>query len=305
MTLIDDFSRYTVVCLLRNKSDVAGCIKKYVAHVNNRFGRAPCVIRSDGGGEYVNHELRMFYEKEGIEAQLTAAYSPQQNGVAERRNRSLQEMSSCMLLDAGLPRKYWGEAIMTSAYIQNRMPSRSVDTTPYQKWFGEKPSVEHMKVFGSVAYVHIPNVKRSKMDAKSEKLVFVGYCSDRKAYRFVDPATDKLTISRDVRFLELPNGSIERSASEIKNNSSSIELILDGGKGKIQEEPAIADDPVQEQRTTEDEEGEELYYDSTEDLIEEEGAKRRTRGVLPKRLTDYVVGYTHLAIAAAKSIDER
>lgn len=108
MTLIDDFSRYTVVCLLRQKSDAAGCIQRFVAHVKNRFGRAPCVIRSDGGGEYVNHELKQFYEKEGIQAQFTAAYSPQQNGVAERKNRTLQEMATCMLLDAGLDRKYWG-----------------------------------------------------------------------------------------------------------------------------------------------------------------------------------------------------
>lgn len=108
MTLIDDHSRYTVVCLLRQKSDAARCIKRYVAHVKNRFGRAPCVIRSDGGGEYANQELKEFYELEGIQAQFTTAYSPQQNGVAERKNRSLQEMATCMLLDAGLPKKYWG-----------------------------------------------------------------------------------------------------------------------------------------------------------------------------------------------------
>lgn len=111
MTLIDDFSRYTVVCLLQKKSDVARCIKRYVAHVKTRFGRAPCVIRSDGGGEYVNDELRSFYEAEGIQAQYTAAYSPQQNGVAERKNRTLQEMATCMLLDANMPKKYWGEAV--------------------------------------------------------------------------------------------------------------------------------------------------------------------------------------------------
>lgn len=108
MTLIDDYSRYTVVCLLRQKSEAAGCIKRIVAHVKTKFGRALCVIRSDGGGEYVNEELKDFYASEGIQAQYTAAYSPQQNGVAERKNRSLQEMATCMLLDAGLDKQYWG-----------------------------------------------------------------------------------------------------------------------------------------------------------------------------------------------------
>lgn len=290
MTLIDDFSRYTVVCLLRNKSDAAGCIKQYVAHVKNRFGRAPCVIRSDGGGEYVNNELKLFYEQEGIEAQFTAAYSPQQNGIAERKNRTLQEMASCMLLDAGLPKKYWGEAVMTATYVQNRLPSRSVDTTPYQKWFGEKPSVEHMKVFGSLAYVHIPNVRRTKMDAKSQKLVFMGYCSDRKAYRFVDPETDKLTISRDARFLELRNGSLERPGSKVRNTGF-VEVSLENGRTKIQEEPAIIDHRIQEERTNQDELEEDLYYDTSEDPPNvEEGSKRSTRGALPKRLKDYIVG---------------
>lgn len=116
MTLFDDFSRYTVVCLLKNKSEAAGKIKQYVRWVENFFGRKPLVIRSDRGGEYVNRELRKFFEAKGIHAQYTTPYSPQQNDVAERKNRSLQEMASCMLSDAGLEKIYWGEAVMTATY---------------------------------------------------------------------------------------------------------------------------------------------------------------------------------------------
>lgn len=107
LTMTDDFSRYCVVFLLRQKSDVAGCIKRYVAHCKTRFGRPPCIIRSDGGGEFINRELKDFYDLEGIQSQVTAPYSPQQNGIAERKNRTLQKMASCMLLDAGLAKKYW------------------------------------------------------------------------------------------------------------------------------------------------------------------------------------------------------
>lgn len=119
MTLIDDYSRYLVLYLLRDKSQAKDCIKSYVRMVENKFGRKPRIIRSDRGGEFVNKELKQFYSDEGIEMQLTAGYSPEQNGVAERRNRYLQEMAMCMLLDAGLEKQYWGEAVAAVAYIQN------------------------------------------------------------------------------------------------------------------------------------------------------------------------------------------
>lgn len=112
MTIVDDYSRYSEIFLLKYKSDIASCIKRYVAMVRTKFGRNPTVIRSDAGGEYMNRELKTFYETEGIQAQFTAAYSPQQNGVAERKNRSLKEMTTYMLLDAKLDKKYWGEAIL-------------------------------------------------------------------------------------------------------------------------------------------------------------------------------------------------
>ena len=89
-------------------------------------------IRSDGGGEFVNRELNELYRAEGIRPQYTLPYSPQQNGIAERKNRSLQEMAICMLADAGMSKLYWGEAVMTAAYLQNRLPSRVINRTPYE-----------------------------------------------------------------------------------------------------------------------------------------------------------------------------
>lgn len=305
MTIIDDFSRYTVVCLLRHKSDAAACIKRYVAHVKNLFGRAPCVIRSDGGGEYVNHELKQFYAEEGIQAQITAAYSPQQNGVAERKNRTLQEMATCMLLDAGLKKAYWGEAIMTASYLQNRLPSRSVDTTPYERWYNKKPSMQHLRVFGTVAYVHIPEVKRAKLDPKAQKLVFVGYCTDRKAYRFVNPETDRVTISRDARFIELQDDVATCSDSIKKNDGGWIEISVDNGKDGTQEEPAVQEEQaVPEER--EDSEEEFHGWDSGDEQPADAGGsstKRQTRGVLPKRLEDYVVDVA-LAVEEPQNYEE-
>lgn len=310
MTLIDDHSRYTVVCLLRQKSDAAGCIKQFVAQVKNRFGRAPCVIRSDGGGEYVNRELKDYYAKEGIQAQYSAAYSPQQNGVAERKNRTLQEMATCMLVDAGLDRKYWGEAVVTAAYVQNRLPSRSVSRTPFELWFDRKPEFKHFRVFGSAAYVHVPDVKRSKLDCKAQKLIFVGYCEDRKAYRFLNTTTDTITISRDARFIELKNGSLENN-DQAEDNVGDDGLCSVGSTDAVQqkqsdiqagptveEEPAAEEEPEPGQESgagAQPSDSEEEFFGWEEEQLEGTAAgtttstKRSTRGVLPRHLKDYVV----------------
>lgn len=207
LTITDDFSRFTVTYLLRHKSEAAAHIKEYVKWVENLFGRKPCVVRSDGGGEFVNKELRHFYKAEGIRPQFTTPYSPQQNGVAERKNRSLGEMATSMLVDAGLEKRFWGEAILTATYLQNRLPSRSVPKTPYELWWGKKPELGHLRVFGSQAFVHVPDTERKKMYRKATKHTFIGYAIEQKGYRFVDLETDLITVSRDARFIELGNGS--------------------------------------------------------------------------------------------------
>ena len=148
-----------------------------------------------------------FYKSEGIQPQFTTAYSPQSNGMVELKNKSLTEMATCMLNDVGLDKKYWGEAMYTATYLQNRIPSRSIPRTPFELWWGRKPDLKHLRVYGSEAYVHVPNVKRGKLDSKARKLVFVGYAIEQKAYRFVDLETGKITISRDARFIEFGNGT--------------------------------------------------------------------------------------------------
>lgn len=168
-----------------------------------------------------HRELRQFYEDEGIKAQFTTPYTPEQNGVAERKNRSLQEMAVCMLADADMEKLYWEEAIMTATYLQNKIPSRVVSKTPYELWTNHKPNISHLKVFGCEAYVQIPAAKRFKLDQKSVKLTFVGYSEKHKGYRFVDRSTNYVTINRDARFIELGDGSDQSSREKVPIDAGS------------------------------------------------------------------------------------
>lgn len=235
MTLIDDYSRYTFVYFLKHKSEVENKIREFVKLVQNQFGRKPRIIRSDQGGEYSSKELRKFYTNEGIKVEYTTAYSPQQNGVSERKNRSLSEMGRCMLRDAGMHKKYWAEAINTACYLQNRLPSAAVGSTPFEMWFGRKPELKHLRLFGCSGYMMIPAAKRSKLDVKALKMTFVGYSAEHKAYRMLDMSTGQIHISRDVRFIELGDGSKETLPEQKLGESSEIEWTFTEKKSQDEE----------------------------------------------------------------------
>ncbi|MCH92472.1 retrovirus-related pol polyprotein from transposon tnt 1-94 [Trifolium medium] len=140
---------------------------------------------------------------QGIKRQLTTAYTPQQNGVSERKNRTIMNMVRCMLSDKNVPKKFWPENVKWAVYVLNRSPTMSVkNVTPEEAWSGMKPSVKHFKVFGCLAFVHIPDVQRKKLDNKSIKCVHLGVSEESKAYKLYSPIDKKIIISRDVVFDE-------------------------------------------------------------------------------------------------------
>lgn len=235
LTMIDDFSRYTVIYFLRHKSEVEEKIKEFVAMAKNQFGRAPKILRTDGGGEYIAKSLKAFLNSEGIKTQKTAAYSPQQNGVAERKNRTLVESARCMLTDADLPNYLWAEAVNTANYIQNRITTKGAENIPYFLWNGNKPRVDHFEMFGTKCYVHIPKEKRHKLQNTATQMLFVGYDSEAKAFRCFDPVKRNVVISRDVRFHrnEIHTGNVTVDLSTTVRNQQSFEnheLIHDSEK---------------------------------------------------------------------------
>ncbi len=182
LTFTDDKSRYSWVYILKTKDQVFNCFLEWKALVEKATKLKVRKLRTDNGGEYTSTQFKNHLKAEGIRHELTIPKTPEQNGVAERLNRSLVEMARSMLLDAKLPKKFWAEAISTAVYLKNRSPTKALKITPYQAWHGTKPNVNHLRVFGSNAYAHIPKDERSKFDSKTRKCINHGWLwnSDKK-----------------------------------------------------------------------------------------------------------------------------
>ncbi|KAJ9565988.1 hypothetical protein OSB04_001954 [Centaurea solstitialis] len=175
LVLIDDYSRYMWSFLLKHKSDASGVIKRFKRVIEKRTGKEIKTFHTDRGGEFTSHELNRFCDEEGISRMLTAPYAPQQNGIVERRNRTLLEMTRCLMKAKGVPNYLWGEAVRHATFIINRTPTRAlVGVTPYEKFYGEKPNLEDLKVFGCIAYDRVVSKHLKKLDDRSKPLVYLG-----------------------------------------------------------------------------------------------------------------------------------
>jgi len=138
-------------------------------------------LRSDGGGEYFSNEFSEYLKEHGIQRKYSCSYSPQQNGIAERKNKHIVEITRAMLNEKNLPNYFWAKAVATTVYIMNRTPTSAVHgMTLEEKFTCEKPDVSHLRVFGCIAYVHVPEEKRSKLDPKAEKCIFIEYSSEQR-----------------------------------------------------------------------------------------------------------------------------
>ncbi|KAL5745430.1 hypothetical protein ACOSP7_026576 [Xanthoceras sorbifolium] len=223
VTFIDDSTRKVWVYFLKKKSEVFDTFRKWKAMVENETGLKIKRLRSDNGGEYRDSRFREFCANSGIKMEKTVPMTPQQNGVAERMNRTLNERARSMRLHAGLPKMLWAEAVNTAAYLINRGPSVPLDGgIPEEVWSGKEVNISHLRVFGCISYVHIDSAERSKLDAKSNKCVFVGYGGDEFGYRFWDYENRKIVRSRDVIFNENLMYK-DRSIAELSSSTTEAE----------------------------------------------------------------------------------
>lgn len=262
VTFIDDFSRKVFVYTIKNKSEVLQTFKMFKNLVETQTDRKIKTLRTDNGGEYCSKEYSQFLGKYGIRHQTTAPYTPQQNGLAERMNRTIEEKVRCMLFDANLKKKFWAEAVNTAVYIINRsIASGLINKSPEEVWTNKKPNLKHLRIFGCKAMVHVPKQIRKKLDSKSKKMVFMGYCDNTKGYRLYDPEKDEIVKSRDVIFIETQPKEDESSIIEITENTEhqdqvQIQEIENRDELDVQE----LEDCIEEEAEFEDANSDDLTY---------------------------------------------
>lgn len=254
----------------------------------NKFGSRIKIVRSDNGGEYKNARMNEYLKQRGIVMENSAPYTPQQNGKAERANRTIFECARTMLRATDLPKNLWAEAVSTAVYILNRTThsSRKNLKTPYEVWTGRKPNLQHVRIFGTTAYAHVPKQFRRKLDDKSEKLVLIGYQGESSNYRLYDKEKKKIHVSRDVTFNEksVPeeseNGRMNGETLVLPRIEGAAEEIIDISDGEedviepIQEEPRQQNEPIQEEPRQQNEQQED---DNRRQLRRREDLRRPVR----------------------------
>uniref|UniRef100_A0A6V7JW40 Integrase catalytic domain-containing protein n=1 Tax=Bracon brevicornis TaxID=1563983 RepID=A0A6V7JW40_9HYME len=235
VTFIDEFTHYTVIYLLKHKSEVLTVFHDYVLKVETHFNSKIAYLYCDNGTEYLSNEFKNFCSQKGIQYHLTVPHTPQQNSIAERINRTLVEKARTLLYGANLGKELWGEAVLTATYLTNLTPTKAIpqDKTPYELWHNRKPRLDHLRIFGSTVYVHDKNRKR-KFDKKSIKGVLVGY--HQNGYKVLMIESNKIILARDVIFDEInfkitrPNkhrDEVEReenSTPELQKNDDRIKI---------------------------------------------------------------------------------
>jgi hypothetical protein len=209
--------------LLKTKDQALESFKKIKARAETESGSKLKGLRTDRGGEFTSNLFTVFCNENGIKHYTTTPYTPQQNGVVERRNQTVVEMARCMLKAMQVPPEFWGEAVCAAVYTLNRAPTKSLNNmTPFEAWHGRKPRVSHLRIFGCTTSVKIAGPNLSKLADRSRKMVFIGYEIGTKGYRFYDPSTAKLVVSRDVIFAENEPWNWDRASGNIVQEPDSF-----------------------------------------------------------------------------------
>ncbi|CAI7838510.1 unnamed protein product [Closterium sp. NIES-53] len=262
LTTVDDHTRAVWVYPLKTKGEVsAAVLKEWMPRAQRESGHKVKVIRTDNGGEPIGADFEAVLKKKGIQHQLTVPYNPQQNGVAERFNRTLQEGARTLLGRAGLPDPFWVTALWQVALVKNRVLATVGDKqwVPYTKWYGSAPAVNILRAYGCMVVFHVPKEKRRKLEASGRWGVHLGLAKDDKGWLIWDLTSQQLTVSRDVKFLEslyykewkqqqqkLPTTPLIIEADEVQRPSRQVQVTVsdeeisgvteDGGEPEVEEQ---------------------------------------------------------------------
>ena len=212
---------------MRHKNEAQSLLKRFFSYVFTQIESRIKTFRSDNGGEFIS--LRSFFQDNGVIFQLSCVYTPQQNGVMERKHLHILQVARALKFHAQLPTQFWGECALTAVHIINRLPSPILSfKNPFELLYSKPPSYSHLCVFGCLAYA--TNVHTShKFDYCAMPFIFIGYPVDQKAYKLFDLSTKKAFTSRDVKFHEdiFPYASLKSNSTlpSLTHNSSPIPLL--------------------------------------------------------------------------------
>ena len=254
VTFIDDSTRKVWVYFMKNKHEVFSVFKIWKAMVEIETNLKLKCLRSDNGGEYISDEFKRYCADNGIKMEKTIPGTPQQNGIAERMNRTLNERARSMRLHCGLPKTFWADAINTAAFLINRGPSVPLGfKIPEEFWSGKKVNLSYLKVFGCLAYVHIDDAARSKLDSKSKKCYFIGYGNVEFGYRFWDDENRKIIRSKNVVFNEeaLYKDKLREGSEKKEPGAVDLEDIL---TPELPQDTATAEEEISQDESGEAEE---------------------------------------------------
>ena len=281
ITFIDDFSRKVWIKFLRTKDEAFSSFREWKQLVETQTGKKVKCLRTDNGLEFCNKAFDGLCKEAGIKRHKTCSYTPQQNGVSERMNLTIMNKVRCMLAETGFGKQFWAEAASTAVYLINRSPTSSLNfKIPEELWSGKKVSLDHLRRFGSVAYVH---TRQDKVSPRAEKGYFMGYPEGTKGYRVWMPTQGKCTVSRDIVFHEelvfkdtMEESSNKKGSSKrVSFNFDKVQRITDVGGADTESE----EDSSKSESSSESES--EVEAESVEEKSEGSGS--------PESLSDYVL----------------
>ncbi|KAI3723909.1 hypothetical protein L2E82_35671 [Cichorium intybus] len=202
LSIVDDYSRGVWVYLMKTKSEASHYLMFFYNMIETQFGKRVKRIRTDNGSEFRSRHMLDFYATHGILLETSCPYTPQQNGVVERKHRHLLEMARALRFQASLPIEFWGECVLTAAYVINKLPTPVLENkTPHEILLGKEPTYDHFRVFGCLAYAHDTLGKQDKFRERGRACVFLGYPMGQKGYKLYDVKNQKTYITRNVTFV--------------------------------------------------------------------------------------------------------
>lgn len=203
LTLVDDFSRATWTFLMRAKSQTVTLLETFFKYVNTHFKTVVKTVRSDNGLEFLSIKCQELFAKNGVVHQKSCVYTPQQNGLVERKHRHLAQVARALLFNSGCSTRFWGEAMLSASFLINKLPTHSLQwKSPFEVLTSSSPNYSYLKVFGCLCYVSNTNPHKSKFDPRASKGIFEGYPPGQKAYKVFLLDSQEVVISRDVLFYE-------------------------------------------------------------------------------------------------------